>query len=707
MTSSSGGFATRHAPRLGQGAASGRAVRKLTRIGRPAILAPTLDTVSLCPFTVGSVIWQPQTGAWTLTACVKGTFHLEHGRDATLASEQDPIADDRYFADSASLYAPSDLAPFKPRADVTLVGHAYAPDGRPIEALVAGLSIGDLSKSVGLIGDRAWVEGADGLEPSSPAPFVRMPLRYERAARGADNAVGLDLAAPPVAGALALPNLEAMEDDFARGQTVGFGPIAPTWPSRRNVLHEAALGWILDRRGPVPADFDFGYFNAAPRDQQVDLLRGNAKLVLENLHPRHARLETRIPAVRPKAFFVDGKSGRANEIALRCDTIWIDTDRGLLVLVWRGLTGIETGDEKDLGTLVVAIETKGKEIRYKQVENLLRDGALASLGTDDLATEERNPMSVRHDSVKPGGPAPPKLPARAPSDHLIHRPSRDGDRRTSPPSESAPRNPPRPPPPPATPPPPPPAPPHRPVLDSSVTATEVAVSPFEPSDGPQSVETPADVDENELVDVSTTGTTGTDVAPPGSTPPTPEPSAEAKARAAEPAPRRAPTWRDVSGHEAPDSPRVDEVGLAIERYAEVSAELAQPDARQAEVLSAYELTEPEWERLDRHWTEAMETAGPDAAVSVAYRAAFSAFQARLRRLPDVKLADYARLAKCAEPGDLERELLAHALDARDLQLLERFWARRAATDPESAAALAEAMEAASSEKPSARSQNEP
>src|SRR5262249_41604942 len=81
-------------------------------------------------------------------------------------------------------------------------------------------------------------------------------------------------------------------------------------------------------------------------------------------------------------------------------TIWIDTDLGRLQVVWRGLTGIDLTSAQ-IGTLVVAIESKGREIRYKQIENLLRAGALASLGTDDLVMAEPNPLSVRHDSVKP------------------------------------------------------------------------------------------------------------------------------------------------------------------------------------------------------------------------------------------------------------------------------------------------------------------
>ncbi|MCK6592456.1 MAG: DUF2169 domain-containing protein, partial [Polyangiaceae bacterium] len=371
------------------------------KLGSSRYARLVLEILSLCPFAVGTVIWQGQGGAFTLTTCVKGTFKLAHGRDALLADEQEPIGGDRYYAGNAGgLYAPSDIAPYKPRSDVLLVGHAYAPGGKPVDALVARFTVGDLTKSIGIIGDRLWTEGPYGLEPSTPAPFVRMPLRYERAARGVGNPIGVDLAAPPLAGARALPNLEAVDDEAGSTLTVGFGPIPPAWGPRRNLLHDDAVAWVAAGcRGTVPDGFDFGFYNAAPRDQQVDLLRHSAKIVLENLHPEHARLETRLPNIRPKAFLVDRLTRRGNEIALRCDTIWIDTDRGIAVVTWRGLTGVETGDARALGAIAVAAEMKGKELRWKHVERLLAEEGLTSADTESFTMSDVNPLNVRYDGV--------------------------------------------------------------------------------------------------------------------------------------------------------------------------------------------------------------------------------------------------------------------------------------------------------------------
>ena len=89
---------------------------------------PSVRTVVLCPFSAGTVLWQAQSGAWTLSVCVRGTFSPVPGREALLVDPQEPVAADRHLGDDPrnSLYAPSDLVPYKPRVDVVLVGSAFA-----------------------------------------------------------------------------------------------------------------------------------------------------------------------------------------------------------------------------------------------------------------------------------------------------------------------------------------------------------------------------------------------------------------------------------------------------------------------------------------------------------------------------------------------------------------------------------------------------
>ncbi len=661
-----------------------------------------MEIVSLCPFRVGTVIWQPQPGAWTLTVCVKGTFALVHGREARIAETQDAIDEDRFYADNArgSLWYPSDLVPFKPRADVLVVGHACAPGGRAVDALVARFTVGDLSKSVGVIGDRVWVEGADGLEPGHPAPFPRMPLRYERIAKSAANPIGFDLARPPVAGAPALPNFESIDDVVRGGSTLGFGPIPPTWPARRNLLQGAAAAWAASRDGPAPPGFDFGFYNAAPRDQQIELLRASSKIVLENLHPDLPRIETRLPAVRPKAFLVEPGSDRTADIAMRCDTLWIDADRGVVAVTWRGLTGVAAGDESTLGRLVVALEVKGKELRYKHVEKLLREGRTTSFDPEDLASDEKNPLSVRYDGTKPGKSVAP-MPSRTPHETFVPRSivpvfepedATTDFRTSSPPSaalvpgrSSAPPSPagPR-------------------VDDWTTDATtermmaksDSARPTLARSEPPSSIEAPATLTDASFspdpvvgpgarparADTLTTIQAVTDDADgdeperagprevPAAAPPAAEPARDALAAKAEapaeppaPAPVRdvlGPTAEPPAGEPPPET---------------ASAELDGAPRASVEI-PADAPAKPAGEAADGGARPPRNKAGRGGSA--------------------IELTDYARIAVGVERGETKRVLAAYNLKPAELRKLQRAWKRRAADDPALATRIAEAIEAA-------------
>jgi hypothetical protein len=307
-----------------------------------------MDVLSVCPLRVAAILWQPRAGAWALTVACKATYTLAQGESRPAPEQAEPIQADLYWDDDErrSLYLASDLAPFKRCADVILVGSAYAPAQHPVGSLLARLTVGEVDKSLEVIGDRMLTHHGDLL---GPAPFVRMPLTWERAGGGPGtaNPVGV----PPnavhdIQGRSPVPNLQppgtyiTTHRDLV--EPVGFGPIAPHWPSRVQKLHRHAVRWNHRRwhEQPLPDDIDAGYFNAAPPDQQRTEIRPDERIVLENLHPDHPRLVTRLRALVPRAR-VEVGSEAVQEARLRCDTLWIDTDRGICSLTWRAYVPIE------------------------------------------------------------------------------------------------------------------------------------------------------------------------------------------------------------------------------------------------------------------------------------------------------------------------------------------------------------------------------
>ena len=320
-----------------------------------------MDVLSACPLRVASLAWQPRPGANALTVVCKATYALLPGTAPLAEVQEEPHALDVGWGDEprGSLHHAADLVPFKRRADVSLVGHAYAPAGRSVAALTARLVVGEVDKEIAVYGSRVFM--ADG-KLGEPSPFTKMPLRWERAAGGPGtmNPVGMSLAAPADRlGRVLVPNLQPPGARLASRADVlapiGFGPVAPGWPGRLAHLRRHASSWDPARwqERPLPDDFDAGYFNAAPPDQQTSDIALEVRLILTNLHPEHPRLVTTLQPIVPRAVCTPG-SGVAREIRLRCDTLSIDTDRAIVSLVWRGIVTLE--HPAQVGQIVVTAE---------------------------------------------------------------------------------------------------------------------------------------------------------------------------------------------------------------------------------------------------------------------------------------------------------------------------------------------------------------
>jgi len=304
-----------------------------------------VQVLSRCQLGVASILWLPRPGAYTLTVACKATFQLAPDL-SPLAAEQDPVTESDVFWDddeSKSLDRTTDLVPFKHHPEVLLVGHAYAPQGAPVSSLVARLTIAEVDKAIEVTGDRHFK--LDG-SLSYPARFSRMPLRWERAAGGAEtsNPAGVVMgeeARPDAWGRVAVPNLVGVGRLVSDRQDIVspacFAPMAATWLPRVTHLHRHAAGWAPHawQARPLPGDFNAAYFNAAPADQHLHELTGEERITLENLHPTYPLLTTRLAKVAPRAL-VDWGTGSTYEIPLACDTLLIDTDRGVATLTFRG-----------------------------------------------------------------------------------------------------------------------------------------------------------------------------------------------------------------------------------------------------------------------------------------------------------------------------------------------------------------------------------
>jgi hypothetical protein len=331
-----------------------------------------LDLHTSEPFRAGSIAWQEHPGQWTLTVVCKATYALA-AEKCPLAREQEDIAEsDNHWDDDPqrSLYAPSDLAPYKLRPEVMLVGSAFARRGQQVRSLFVRMIVAGIDKSIEVFAPRNWL--SDGTLQEG-ARWSHMQLRYERAAGAGEtwNPVGVDPGAIDPYGRRAMPNLQPPGLQASQPgcviPPVGFGPIAATWRVRRDKLGHRAASW-RDRgwnEAPLGAGFDMSFFQAAPLDQRVEELRPDEPFVLENLHPEHPRLVTSLPGVRPRAR-VEMADQPAWELQLIADTLWIDTNRALCTLTWRGRIPLERRDQR--GSVRIVAEEPGRPVQWPAMD---------------------------------------------------------------------------------------------------------------------------------------------------------------------------------------------------------------------------------------------------------------------------------------------------------------------------------------------------
>ncbi len=331
-----------------------------------------MEIINDTAFHVEALPFAGPDGDAFVTIIVKGTFEFAAGGLATISDEQIPIAFGDELndpEDGGSIKFEADIAQFKPRADIALVGSAYAPNDQPASVLDVKLRVGRIQKTLRIVGDRRWK--GDGW--SNPEPFERMEIIYERAFGGIDetsgefcarNLVGrgfLSKQQKKIPDHLLLPNVED-PDQLLRSwedppKPVGFGFISKAWMPRAQYAGTYDEAWRKARSPNLPEDFSFEYHNAAHPDLQMEgYLKGDEEVELINLTPEGAaRFQLPDISVRcrvAKLIGVPDEDSSApsvkEEISMRLDTLCLIPDERRFYLVWRGCCPVGDLDALEL-----------------------------------------------------------------------------------------------------------------------------------------------------------------------------------------------------------------------------------------------------------------------------------------------------------------------------------------------------------------------
>lgn len=245
------------------------------------------------PLAVGAFDWlDPEPVA---TVIVKLTYGFAGDRLA-LARRQLPLAPSDVMASDhpGEVAYPHDFAPYKPGADLLIVGHAHASGG-PTQEIPLRVAMGAV--------DRMALAMAS-------ASAVRIPLR-----RGA-----------------------LFTADAEHPAQMGPSP--------------APVGAHV---GEIGADFDYAIFHSAPMEQRRGPFELGETLRLFGVSA-HGERAIELPREAPRVLVSFRGTLPDAELSMQADTLWFDTDTSTLVLVWRGM--IETPRARSVARIAVSIETE-------------------------------------------------------------------------------------------------------------------------------------------------------------------------------------------------------------------------------------------------------------------------------------------------------------------------------------------------------------
>jgi len=265
---------------------------------------------------------------------------------------------------------PLDAAMPKPAGEVLIQGEACAPAGEKVRQQVVDVRVGTIAKRLVVFGDRHWHWRSDGVTFTQPEPFTRMPIGWDRAFGGAGTVanpvgVGADAAEALRQGRPApLPNVEHPDalilSPQDRPPPAGIAPLAIDHPERMARVGTYDAAYLEERFPGHAADFDWSFYNTAPRDQWIDgFFTGTESYRLVGMHPERPIIHGRLPGMRVRAFLnLDrGEAGtELVELSMRCETIWLFPSILKGVIIYRGGTGIRDIDGLDVKDTMLAYE---------------------------------------------------------------------------------------------------------------------------------------------------------------------------------------------------------------------------------------------------------------------------------------------------------------------------------------------------------------
>jgi hypothetical protein len=320
-----------------------------------------LQVENRTPFTASLAVFTDPKGVETVYLVIKAGFDLAGGSPAPTRKPLPLLAGDVYWGDPATsgLRAAGELTLARPSTDISVLGHAVAPN-EPVKAMEVLLRAGPVASTLRIIGPRQWQKSGASWVPTEPQAFERMPLRWEHAYGGFEippegevakafeprNLAGCGFVGPDERDIAGRP-LPCIEDPRQlirspqdRPTPVGWAPIPPFWSPRRDYAGTYDDAWQTRRAPYLPLDFDPRFFQTAPPGLVTPQpLVGGESVELRGCRPGGQVLAFQLPVCSFNVDF-DFRGSEVN-VPPQLDAVIIEPDLPRLQLVYRSALAVD------------------------------------------------------------------------------------------------------------------------------------------------------------------------------------------------------------------------------------------------------------------------------------------------------------------------------------------------------------------------------
>ncbi|ASA57325.1 DUF2169 family type VI secretion system accessory protein [Vibrio gazogenes] len=269
----------------------------------------------------------------------------------------------------------------KGRSECLLAGKAFAKEAKPIPEMMVHFKMGDVAKSVRVVGNRTCRSGGllRSRQVSAPEPFIQMPLGDAESyggkgftenpkGKGVLNKANFDREKEVYHLANLYLAKESIEPDTEKRRVASFLPRELTHPQRAQYQGTYDQHWLDHIQPGFPHDTDPRLFNVAPPEQQRkgDFLPSE-HYALSGFHPEKSRIEGHLPNVLVRAFVTQEHHEHSEfiEIPTHIDTVWFFPELELGIAIHRGVLPAYDSAGLDIKNLLLALENVGDKPRDK------------------------------------------------------------------------------------------------------------------------------------------------------------------------------------------------------------------------------------------------------------------------------------------------------------------------------------------------------